>query len=96
MVDICTGENDRLGVLVESRRDVFGPRVAAGMDVYMYRVQRGAGVDLPPQLVEVLRRARRRPRALVVRPVAVEAYYQLKAAVPRLLRRRRARVGVIP
>ena len=83
-------------VLVESRRDVLGPLVAARVYVYMYRVQRGAGVDLPPQLVEVLRRVRRRPRAFVVGPVAVEAHDQLEAAVPRLLRRRRARVGVIP
>ena len=34
-------------------------------------------VDLPPQLVEVLRRARRRPGAFIVRPVAVEAHDQL-------------------
>ena len=96
MVDICTGENDRLGVLVESRRDVLGPRVAAGVDVYMYRVQRRAGVDLPPQLVEVLRWARCRPGAFVVGPVAVEAHDQLEAAVPRLLCYVAASVGVVP
>ena len=88
--------DDGLGVLVESRRDVLGPRVAAGMDVYVDRVQRRAGVDLPPQLVEVLRRARRRPRAFVVRPVAVEAHDQLEAAVPRLLCYVAVRLDVFP
>ena len=58
--------DDGLGVLVESRRDVLGLRVAARVHVYMHWFQRGAGVDLPPQLVEVLRWARG-ARALVVR-----------------------------